>query len=115
MCSEEEVEAANQRAAAQLSRTPPATAVHYDCNADRVIVDLSSGLSILFRPQDVQGLEQARPEQLSEVEISPSGLGLHFPAIDADVYIPGLLEGSFGSRRWMAERLGKASSLPVEC
>ena len=31
---------------------------------------------------------------------------LDFPAIDADLYIPALLEGFFGSKKWMAARLG---------
>jgi hypothetical protein len=35
------------------------------------------------------------------------GFGLHFPALDADLYIPALLEGFFGSKRWMAARLGE--------
>jgi hypothetical protein len=51
-------------------------------------------------------LERATPTDLGEIEISPSGFGLHFPRIDADLYIPALLEGFFGSRRWMAARLG---------
>ncbi len=104
----EEIEAANERAAARLSRTPTATAAHYDRRTARLVVDLSSGLSIAFRPHDAQGLERARPEQLSNIEISPSGFGLHFPALDADIYLPALLEGFLGSRRWMAAQLGKA-------
>ena len=97
-----EIEAANERAAARLSRTPTATAARYDRRIGRLVIDLSSGLSIAFRPQDAQGLEPAKPEQLTRIEISPSGLGLHFPAIDADICLPGLLEGFLGSRRWMA-------------
>lgn len=104
----EEIESANERATALLSKTPTAVAARYDHRLDRVVVDLSSGLSIMFKPQDAEGLEQAGPEQLREIEILPSGLGLHFPAIDADIYLPGLLEGFFGSHRWMAARLGKA-------
>jgi hypothetical protein len=104
----EEVEIANARAAARIAGTPTATAAHYDRRAGRIVIDLSTGLSIAFRPQYAQGLEQARPEQLTKIEISPSGLGLHFPAVDADIYLPGLLEGFFGSRRWMAAQLGKA-------
>jgi hypothetical protein len=46
--------------------------------------------------------------QFCKIEISPSGLGLYFPAIDADMYLPSLLEGFLGSRHWMAARLGKA-------
>jgi hypothetical protein len=32
---------------------------------------------------------------------------LHFPKLDADLYLPALLEGLLGSKRWMAARLGK--------
>jgi hypothetical protein len=107
----EELEAAHERAEARLSRTPTATAARYDRRIGRLVIDLSSGLSIAFRPQDAQGLEGAKPEQLAKIEISPSGLGLHFPAIDADLYLPGLLEGFLGSRRWMAAQLGKAGGI----
>ena len=41
------------------------------------------------------------------IEISPSGLGLHFPKLDADLYVPVLSEGILGSRHWTAARLGK--------
>jgi len=39
--------------------------------------------------------------------ISPSGLGVHFPRLDADIYLPSLLEGFLGSKRWIAAELGK--------
>jgi hypothetical protein len=71
-----------------------------------VSVALATGLEISFAPGDVQGLEKAKPSDLSRIEISPSGFGLHFPAVDADIYLPALLEGFLGSRNWMAARLG---------
>jgi hypothetical protein len=71
------------------------------------VVHLSSRLIVSFAPEDAQGLEHARPSQLREIEISPSGFGLHFPAVDADLYMPGLLEGFLGSKSWMAARLGQ--------
>ena len=50
-----------------------------------------------------------RPEQnLAEIEISPAGLGLHWPRLDADVYVPALLQGVFGSKSWIARQLGAA-------
>lgn len=104
----EEIDAANKRAASRLTKTPTAVAARYDHGVGRLVVDLSSGLSISFNPRDAQGLENAKPEQLQEIEISPSGLGLHFPSIDADLYLPSLLEGFLGSRRWMASQMGKA-------
>jgi hypothetical protein len=30
------------------------------------------------------------------------------PRLDADLYVPSLMEGVFGTRRWMAEAMGKA-------
>ena len=103
----EEFEAANRRAAERLRKAPVATAVRYDRRTGRIVIDLSSGLEIGFRPRDVQGLEGSRPEQLGEVEISPSGLGIRFPRLDADLYLPALLEGFLGSKRWMAVQMGK--------
>ena len=35
-----------------------------------------------------------------------AGLGLHWPVLDADIYVPALLAGVFGSRSWMASVLG---------
>ncbi|HET8750413.1 MAG TPA: DUF2442 domain-containing protein, partial [Sphingomicrobium sp.] len=51
-------------------------------------------------------LEHADEEALEDIQITPSGLGLHWPKLDADLYVPGLLQGLFGSRRWMARELG---------
>ena len=102
------VKAANARAAARLAINPTVVAARYDRRVGQIVVALSSGLEIAFKPHDAQGLEAARPAQLTGIEISPSGLGLHFTALDADLYLPALLEGFLGSRKWMASALGKA-------
>jgi hypothetical protein len=104
---EKEIEAANKRAAALLAKKPTAVRVRYDRRSKRVVIDLSTGVSISFKPHIAQGLEEAKPEQLAKIEISPSGFGIHFPDLDADLYLPSLLEGFFGSKRWMASQLGK--------
>ena len=70
-------------------------------------MQLSSKLIVNFSPGDGEGLEGAQPSHLREIEISPSGFGIHFPAVDADLYVPGLLEGFLGSKKWMASRLGQ--------
>ena len=48
----------------------------------------------------------ASPDSLADIEISPAGLGLHWPRLDADLYVPALLQGVFGSKSWMARQLG---------
>jgi hypothetical protein len=55
-----------------------------------------------------EGLQAATPSELANIEISPSGLGIHFPRVDADLYVPGLLSGMFGSKTFMAAELGRA-------
>jgi hypothetical protein len=61
---------------------------------------------VSFSPERAQGLAGAKPSDLAEIEITPSGYGLHWPRLDADLWLPALLEGVFGSRAWMAARLG---------
>jgi hypothetical protein len=100
--------AANARARARLQETPHAIEAFYDQGRGMVVARLSTGLEIAFRPQDAQDLEAAGPEDLAEIEIDPPGFGLHFPKLDADLYLPALLEGFFGSRTWAAARLGQA-------
>jgi hypothetical protein len=104
-------EAANHRGAAKKSAFPAALAVRYDRRISRIVISLGSGLEIAFAPRDVQGLEKAHPADLADAEISPSGLGVHFPKIDADIYIPALMEGFLGSKRWMASQMGKVGGL----
>jgi hypothetical protein len=101
-------ELANQRAERLQTSVPKAISAHYDRKSGRIVINLSSRLSVSFSPHDAQGLENGRPSQLDEIEISPSGYGIHFPKLDADLYVPGLLEGFLGSRKWMASRLGRA-------
>jgi hypothetical protein len=103
----DEYEAANKRAAERQRKSPTATAVRYDRRIGRIVIDLSSGIEIAFRPLDAEGLEHAKVDDLSEIEISPSGLGIHFPRLDADLYLPALLDGFLGSRHWMASAMGK--------
>ncbi len=100
-------EAANGRAAAKKLTFPAAVAVRYDRRISRIVISLESGLQIAFSPHDAQGLEKAHPADLINAEISPSGLGIHFPKLDVDLYIPALLEGFLGSKRWMAAEMGK--------
>jgi hypothetical protein len=57
----------------RLSKTPTATAARYHRRIGRLLVDLSAGVSIAFRPHDAQGFERAKPEQLTKIEISPYG------------------------------------------
>jgi hypothetical protein len=85
-----------------------AVSARYDRRAARIIVRLNTGVEVTFPHALVESLAEAAPDELAEIEISPGGLGLHWPKLDADLYIPALLRGVFGSRKWMAAGLGAA-------
>jgi hypothetical protein len=78
----------------------------------RVIVRLTTSVEIGVAPRDVEGLAGAPREALAEIEVEAMGLGIHFPRLDADLYVPALLEGVLGSKAWMAARLGAAARRP---
>jgi Protein of unknown function (DUF2442) len=107
MALNDTIEKATERAQVLQQRLPRAVSVRYDRASGRVVIDLSSKLSVSFSAQEAQGLEHAKPSELEKIEISPSGFGIHFPKLDADLYVPALLEGLLGSTKWMAARLGQ--------
>ncbi len=108
-----DIKDANARGRRVLASSPTAITARYDRRVGRVVIALSTGLEIGFKPHDAQGLEAAHPAQLADIEISPSGLGLHFPKLDADLYLPSLLQGFLGSRLWMAHAMGNAGGKAV--
>jgi hypothetical protein len=70
---------------------------------------LKSGAIYSFPPALAQGLAGASPEDLAEVEVTPSGDGLHWEKLDADFSVPALLAGVFGTEAWMAQFKMRAS------
>lgn len=101
------LEAANRRGAAKKAAFPAVVSVRYDRRVARIVITLASGLELAFSPKHAQGLEHAHPADLANIEITPSGLGIHFPQLDADLYLPALLEGFLGSKRWLAAEIGR--------
>ncbi len=78
-------------------------------SADRIVINLKSGATFSFPPELAQGLAGASSEDLAEVEVTPSGDGLHWEKLDADFSVPALLAGVFGTEAWMAQIKMKAS------
>ena len=103
-----DIRKAEKRHKARLKSTPQAKSAHYDRRRDRVVVMLGNALELAFPPEVAEGLAGAKAEDLNRIEITPTGLGLHWPRLDADLYLPALLEGVFGTRRFMAASMGKA-------
>lgn len=106
--TEAEIEAAIARGKGRM-RGPRAQSARYDAGRNRIIVRLTTGVEIGFAPHDAEGLQHASVEDLKAIELQEFGLGIHFPRLDADIYVPALLRGVLGSKSWMTERRAAAA------
>jgi hypothetical protein len=92
-----------KKAAARADRIEPrAKSARYDRRTNRIVVELRNGASFIFPPELAEGLAGASPRDLADVLVTPSGAGLRWPSLDADLSLPNLLAGEFGSKKWMA-------------
>lgn len=105
-----QIDAALERGRTARLHEPRAAAARYDRRSGRVVVELSNGCTFAFPPHLAQGLEAATEEQLAQVEVLRAGSGLHWQALDADLSIPGLLAGLFGTKAYLAQQAGRATS-----
>lgn len=97
----EQFAAAQVRGRALTQEHPLAVAAGY--RAGRVHVELNNGCAFVFPVGMAQGLANAKPTELRDVHVSGAGLGLHWPQLDADLFVPALVAGMLGTREWMAQ------------
>jgi hypothetical protein len=84
-----------------------AVSARYITSRALVEIELDNGAYFSFPPALTQALANAKPSQLAEVQVVGAGTGLYFPKLDADLYVPALFEGVFGSKAWIASQLGR--------
>ena len=84
-----------------------AAEARYDHATGRVTLELTNGCAYAFPAQLVQDLNGATDDQLADVEVDGMGFNLHWPALDADLYVPALVSGLFGTRDWMTRELAR--------
>lgn len=107
----EQFKAANARGATAIARGPIARAARYESRRGLIVITLEGGCEFAFPARLAEGLADASRSKLTQIRISPNGLAVHWPLLGADLYVPGLIEGAFGSHRWMQQigRLGGSS------
>ena len=105
-----EIDAAHERGRIAQQTEPRAASARHDRESGRIIVELTNGGIFAFPPRMALGLETATDNELATVEILGAGHGLHWEDLDADLSVPGLLAGLFGTKAYMARRAGQATS-----
>ena len=64
MVSRTDIELANRRGEQMRRDFPHAISARYDRSSKKIVIDLSSKLTLSFSPRDAQGLEDAQPAEL---------------------------------------------------
>jgi Protein of unknown function (DUF2442) len=108
--SDAAIAAALARGSASRASEPRATSARFDARSSKLTIDLTNDCTFTLPPRLIQGLAEARNDQLARVELLGDGYGLHWPDLDLDITVPGLLAGIFGTRSYMAGLAGRATS-----
>lgn len=82
---------ASAEGAKELQR-PRAKAVRYDAERVRLVIELVSGALLDISLPMTERLSNASARERSTMELTPFGLGIHWPLIDEDLYVPRLVE-----------------------
>jgi Protein of unknown function (DUF2442) len=93
------------------------TAMDVDVNSDSLRVDLSDGRTITAPLAWFPRLMQATSKERKEWRLIGGGRGIHWPAVDEDISVSGLLAGQPSTEsqtslaKWLATR-AKATERP---
>jgi hypothetical protein len=102
-----EVAQAREHGRWMLKHAPLARTAAYNARTGRLAVELTNGCTFMVPARQLQGLANASDADLAKVEVAGIGYGLHWPTLDADFTVPGLLMGVFGSDLWMAREMAR--------
>lgn len=89
---------------------PRAVKAWYDADRELVMFELKNGCVFGFPRCFGQGVEEATPEQLAQVEVLGPGDGIGWEELDAHISVPGLLYYLLNVKEWYAKWLGSAKS-----
>jgi hypothetical protein len=79
----------------------------YDAAKRRIVVELTDGRAYAFPPRLSEDLATADEAALAEIVVDGAGLNLHWPRLDVDLFVPSLISGIFGTKRWMSRELAR--------
>ena len=77
-------------------------------SAGLIVVQCGNGVEIKFPVQGNPRLSKGTPDQLNKIEISP--FGLHWPDLDEDLSLEGLLQGDYGQLQEYSSRIAEQTS-----
>ncbi len=103
--SEEEFERqyqeATKRGEEMMARLPKASSAKYDKKSKRLVLEMQSGTTLLVPVHLIQGLQTNDDKALSDFDLVIENTQIHWHTLDVQFYIESLLQGVFGTPKWM--------------
>ncbi|MEG4856926.1 MAG: DUF2442 domain-containing protein [Microcoleus sp.] len=99
----EQLDRAEAAAILANATEPRARWAYYDRTSGNIVIHLKDGSTFMFPHHLGQGLANASADDLAAVEVTPSGIGLHWETLDVDLTVPSLLRGIYGTKTWMEQ------------
>lgn len=93
---------------------PRAAAAEYDSREDRLNLRLKNGANLSLPLDLFEEFEGATPEQKGDLEITPSGYGLHWESLDIDLSVPSIVKQVLGAKVWQGEVARSFASIRSE-
>jgi hypothetical protein len=107
--TDEEIAAGQARGQERAKREPRALSVAYDADRDRIELELDTGFALAIPRSELEGLADATPEQLANVQILGPGVAIAWDDPDVGFTVDGLWNQLYGTKSWMSE-LGRRTS-----
>ncbi len=73
----------------------------FDEVEDKLNITLTNSTSFAVPRKLLQGLSDANPQQVKQIEVTPLQDGVFWEELDVHINIPALLQGVFGTKAWM--------------
>lgn len=85
-----------------LHTAPKAVSARFDIPSRRMFFEMDTGVTFFIPVDLVQGLQTDDIAALQAFELVQDGVQIHWDSLDAQFYVGGLLNGEFGTRKWMS-------------
>ena len=114
--TDEQIIEAVKQSKANSSDLVTALEVRYVPSVEALVLNLSNGLRLFVPREQIQGLWDAPQKNVARVELVGGGSGLHWPELDVDLSVDGMIHGVYGTEEWMANlgRLGDSARSTAE-
>jgi len=100
-----EIEAAVRRAQSEPEE-PRIKSVRYVAEMDIFVLQMSDGTYPTLPRKLVQELQGVSRAKAAKVVADRAANAIRWPELDVDLYVPSLVEGIFGTKKWMSD-IGK--------